>query len=185
MGLDAVISGVSISFSSCLLLTHRKDFPVGSLHSGKESACWCRRLKTRVESLGWEDPLEEEMATHSSIPAWGIPRTEEPDRQQSTGLPKAEHDRAAEQTQMCLWLCLWLTYRKRVDFRILSLKSVFLLNSFNNGTVYLKILLGFFKNIYDYVICQCWQNSSILSCLIILSYVFLFLPQCVGWGFGE
>ena len=33
---------------------------------------------TWVRSLGWEDPLEEEMATHSSIPAWRIPWTEEP-----------------------------------------------------------------------------------------------------------
>ena len=35
-------------------------------------------LETRVCSLGQEDPLEEEMATHSSILAWRIPRTEEP-----------------------------------------------------------------------------------------------------------
>ena len=34
--------------------------------------------KTWVQSLGWEDPLEEGMATHSSILAWGIPWTEEP-----------------------------------------------------------------------------------------------------------
>ena len=34
--------------------------------------------ETRVQSLGWEDPLEEEMATHSSIPAWKIPWTEKP-----------------------------------------------------------------------------------------------------------
>ena len=35
--------------------------------------------ETRVWSLGWEDPLEKGMATHSSILAWGIPYTEEPD----------------------------------------------------------------------------------------------------------
>ena len=34
----------------------------------------------QVQSLGWEDPLEEEMATHSSVPAWRIPWTEEPGR---------------------------------------------------------------------------------------------------------
>ena len=39
-----------------------------------------------VQSLVWKDPLEEEMATHSSIHAWKIPRTEEPGRLQSTGL---------------------------------------------------------------------------------------------------
>ena len=40
--------------------------------------------ETRVQPLGWEDPLEKEMATHSSILAWRIPWTEEPGRLQST-----------------------------------------------------------------------------------------------------
>ena len=39
----------------------------------------------QVQSLGWEDPLEEEMATNSSILAWKIPWTEEPGRLQSIG----------------------------------------------------------------------------------------------------
>ena len=51
-----------------------------------ESACQCRRQETRVRSLGQEDPLEEEMATHSSILAWEIPRTEECGRLQFMGL---------------------------------------------------------------------------------------------------
>ena len=41
--------------------------------------------------LGWEDPLEEGMATHSSIPAWRIPWTEEPSRLQSIGLQRVKH----------------------------------------------------------------------------------------------
>jgi len=41
--------------------------------------------ETRVQSLGWEDPLEKEMATHSSILAWKIPWREEPGRLQSMG----------------------------------------------------------------------------------------------------
>ena len=41
--------------------------------------------ETQVQSLGWEDPLEKEMATHSSILAWRIPWTEEPGGLQSTG----------------------------------------------------------------------------------------------------
>ena len=41
--------------------------------------------ETQVGSLGWEDPLEEGMATHSSTLAWRIPRTEEPGRLQSMG----------------------------------------------------------------------------------------------------
>ena len=42
--------------------------------------------------LGWEDLLEEEMATHSSILVWGIPWTEEPDGLQSAGLQRVRHD---------------------------------------------------------------------------------------------
>ena len=42
--------------------------------------------ETRVHSLGWEDLLEKDMATHSSILAWKIPWTEEPIRLQSMGL---------------------------------------------------------------------------------------------------
>ena len=41
--------------------------------------------ETGVRSLGWEDPLEEEMAIHSRTLAWKIPRTEEPGTQQSMG----------------------------------------------------------------------------------------------------
>ena len=45
-----------------------------------------------VQSLGWEDPLEKGMATHSSILAWRIPWTEEPGRLQSMGSQRVEHD---------------------------------------------------------------------------------------------
>ena len=48
--------------------------------------------KTQVQSLGREDPLEKEMATHSSILAWRIPWTEEPGRLQSMGLKKVRHN---------------------------------------------------------------------------------------------
>ena len=48
--------------------------------------------ETWVQSLGWEDPLEKEMATHSSILAWRIPWTEEPRGLQSTGSQRVGHD---------------------------------------------------------------------------------------------
>ena len=48
--------------------------------------------ETRVQSLGWEDPLEKGMATHSSSLALRIPRTEEPGRVQSMGLQRVRHD---------------------------------------------------------------------------------------------
>ena len=48
--------------------------------------------ETRVQSLGREDPLEKEMAVHSSILAWRIPWTEKPSKLQSTGLQRVRHD---------------------------------------------------------------------------------------------
>ena len=48
--------------------------------------------ETRVRSLGGEDPLEKEMATHSSILAWRIPWTEEPGGLQSLGLQRVGRD---------------------------------------------------------------------------------------------
>ena len=53
--------------------------------------------ETRVQSLGQEDPLEEEMATRSNILAWRIPRTEETGRLQSMGSQRVRHDRGTKQ----------------------------------------------------------------------------------------
>ena len=48
--------------------------------------------ETWIQSLGWEDPLEKGMATHSSMVSWRIPRTEEPGGLQSMGSQRARHD---------------------------------------------------------------------------------------------
>ena len=48
--------------------------------------------ETGVRSLGWEDPLEKEMAIHFSTIAWKIPWTEEPSRLQSMGSQRVGHD---------------------------------------------------------------------------------------------
>ena len=48
--------------------------------------------ETRVLSLGWENPLEKGMATHTNILAWTIPWTEEPGRLQSMGLQRVGHN---------------------------------------------------------------------------------------------
>ena len=61
-------------------------FPGGEI---KASAC---NVGDLVRSLGQEDPLEKEMATHSSILAWRIPWTEEPGGLQSTGLQRVRHN---------------------------------------------------------------------------------------------
>ena len=54
--------------------------------------CLPAMQKTWVRSLGQEDPLEKEMATHSSTLAWKIPWMEEPDRLQSMELQRVGHD---------------------------------------------------------------------------------------------
>ena len=64
---------------------------VKNLPAMQETWVWC---------MGWEDPLEKEMATHSSILAWRIPWTEEPGRLQSMESQRVGHDWVAEHT---LW----------------------------------------------------------------------------------
>ena len=54
--------------------------------------CLPTMQETWVRSLGREDPLEKEMATHFSILAWRIPRTKEPGRLQSMGYQRVGHD---------------------------------------------------------------------------------------------
>ena len=60
--------------------------------------------ETRVQSLGWEDPLEKEMAIHSSILAWRIPWREEAGRLQSMGLQRVEHDRATSHMSIIIYV---------------------------------------------------------------------------------
>ena len=56
-------------------------------------------METWVQSLGWEDLLEKEIASHSSVLAWEIPWTEEPGRVQSMGSQRVRHDLATKQQQ--------------------------------------------------------------------------------------
>ena len=65
-------------------------FPGGSV--GKESACNAREQGTWVQSLGQEDLLKKEMATHSSILSWKISWKEESGGFQSMGLQRVRHD---------------------------------------------------------------------------------------------
>ena len=88
--------------------------------SGKESSCQCKETQEMwVWSLGWEDPLEEEMAPHSSILAWEIPWTEEPGGLQSTGWQRVGHSWATNSFQDCYWMeletmaCPWPSSRLR------------------------------------------------------------------------
>ena len=78
-----------------------KDTPVFLILSfiGILVACWCSLnvyvagfSDAQIWSLGWEDPLEKEMATHSSVLAWRIPWTEELGRLPSMGSQRVGHD---------------------------------------------------------------------------------------------
>ena len=60
--------------------------------------------ETRLPSLGWEDPLEEDMATHSSIVAWRIPWMEESVGLQSVGLQRVRHDWATKHNTIMVLL---------------------------------------------------------------------------------
>ena len=68
----------------------QKGFPGGS--AVKNLPAMQETQETQVPSLGWEDPLEEEMATHSSVLAWRIPRTEELGGLPSMGSHRVGHD---------------------------------------------------------------------------------------------
>ena len=86
--------------------------------------------ETRVQSLGREDPLEKEMATHSSTLVWKTPWTEEPGRLQSLGSQRVGHDWATslslsqlllrciissvQQSDMVIYILSFLTLKQRV-----------------------------------------------------------------------
>ena len=75
-----------------MLLLHLTDFGQLTFHSGGSDSKEFCNAKDLGSILGWEDPLEKRMATHSSIPAWRIPGTEEPGGLQSMGLQSVEHN---------------------------------------------------------------------------------------------
>ena len=65
-------------------------FPSGSMVKNLPAVQEIQEM--RVQSLGWEDPLEREMTTHSSVLAWIIPWTEEPGGLLSMGSQRVEHN---------------------------------------------------------------------------------------------
>ena len=67
-----------------------RGFSGGS--DSEESACNAGDIRDSVRSLGWEDPLEEGTAAHSSVLAWRIPWTEEPGGLQCMGLQRVGHN---------------------------------------------------------------------------------------------
>ena len=91
-----------------LPLYNCKGFDLGHTWMASLVAQTVKRLsttwETRVWSLGWEDPLDKEMAIHSSTIAWKIPWTEEPGRLQSMGSQRIGHDQAISLSFSLLYL---------------------------------------------------------------------------------
>ena len=86
------INGILVYFSFCLLC----NTPSNALFGASFEAQMVKNLpaiwETQVQSLGWEDPVEKEMAAHSSILAWRITWSEEPGGQQTMGSQRVGHD---------------------------------------------------------------------------------------------
>ena len=64
----------------------------------------------QVQSLGWEGPLEEKMATNSSILAWEIPRTEEPSGYHSRGHQESDTTEVTEHVHAYRYVCVYILY---------------------------------------------------------------------------
>ena len=78
------------------MVTLRKSLTIWTSLVGQTVKHLPEVWETRVQSLGQEDPLEKEMAAHSSTLAWKIPWTEEPGRLQSMGSQRVGHDSATK-----------------------------------------------------------------------------------------
>ena len=137
--------------------------------------------KTRVQSLGLEDPLAKEMTTHSSTLAWKIPWTEERGRLQSMGSQRVGHDWATPLTQgeyssgCYLFFCqflrvLWITSRPIFTFQKVGSECIFLM-------LHIIFLWHWFipltdsRRLYPYNT----YNINLLDCHLLLLRIF---PAC-------
>ena len=104
--------------------------------------------ETRVWSLGWEDPLKKEMATHSSIFAWRIPWTEEPGGLQSTGSQRVGHS--------------WVTLLTSIDRPLLMEMNTWMVT---NGHLQIKLICCALRTILWFLtyyppLFETWLHSS-------------------------
>ena len=135
--------------------------------------------ETRVQSLGWEDLLEKEMATHSSILAWKIPWTVEPGRLHSMGSQRVGHDWATSLSlhiQMKFDLFLWFTLQVLSQSCHLSLLLPNILNFYIVEFISLSYLVSGFY-IKDY------KNFFPITFLWYLYYFFVHLSLYFIWEF--
>ena len=134
-----------------------RDFPGGS--DGKVSAC---NMGDPGLIPGWEDLLEKEMATHSSIPAWRIPGMEEPGRLQSMGSQRVGHN--------------WTTSLHFTSSACLTTDNTPIVNSFINSAI--ELLLSFTNTFWFSFGKKCLFKTSFPSTNGNLTYhCYLFSPH--------
>ena len=97
--------------------------------------------ETQVQSLGWEDPLEKGMVTHSSILAWRTLWTEELGELQSMGLQKVRHD--TTNTSLQERLNIWNFVNVILSFIHYSLKNDIFFLTFKKHFIILMALISF------------------------------------------
>ena len=115
--------------------------------------CLYAMQETQVWSLDWEDPLEKEMAAHSSTLAWKIPWTEEPGRLQSMGSQRVRHN----------WLHFHFHFGiSRYTLYIYKTNNKNLLYSTGNYTQYLLITYNGKESKREYTHTYIWYNWIIL-----------------------
>ena len=97
--LDSITKSVDMSLSKLWEIVKDRAGWHAAVHEVAKTSLVAQTVKrlstmreTRVRSLGWEDPLEKEIAIHSSTIAWKIPWTEEPGRLQSMGSQRVGHN---------------------------------------------------------------------------------------------
>ena len=122
------------------------------------------------QSLGWEDPLEESMATHSSILAWRIPRTEEPGRLQSRGSQRIRHKLATKQQQALICFAIFINIDFNIHFKqkklqiIMNILLIHKSKSLKNMNMFRNTLLGIFPIYLE-------------NCFCFLFYITNFMPN--------
>ena len=132
--------------------------------------------ETWVRSLGWEDPLEKEMATHSSIHAWKIPRTEEPGGLQSMGSQRVGYDWA---TSLHFTSCpLFLPFFPSLDSMSPHHLSRQGSSHYDQSLANLLNLFALFS-----LHCTCLQNSQ--TCLNLALYQLYVFTQVAEHGWSK
>ena len=154
---------------------------------------------TQVWSLGWEDPLEKEMAIHSSTLAWRIPWMEEPGRLQSMGSQRVRHNWATSLHFTSLQRKirnkrLWSrTFRNRayltqwvlMDNAAHTCVKMFMQHFHKKGEITRSEIAGSYgSSIFSFCVCVCVQNSILFSIQYAIGSTNLHShPQCARFLF--